>query len=691
MEAVVRFVKLTGGMCALALGLLLVTAQRPVMVSAQSTAYGLNIPAGHPRLWWTPDRVTRARAWLQSNPFTPRPDDPMGLATRCVLTGEANYCQSAVNYAMNQMCSNAACNSTDPNYGVAADDARWEGENVITVFDWCYQYFTPAQRATLIDRWNTYFRNIRLRSWGGPAMVQSNYNWGYMRNEIEWGIATWGENPEADANLRYAMENRWGASIAPHFRTGGLGGVLQEGSAYGSAIGEYSTVPYGSAALMGRDLYRETNFFREAVLYMVHATLPGLTYNKNDRGSYRELFPFADDERFFDGGMAARANYGTFMLAMADFWRDVPIGQYARQWVNTVNPVRPVHVRAIDRGGAALDFANLPLDYYAPGPRFFFGRNQWSAQSTVFNLQLGVTEDEGHRHNDVGSWQLWRNGRWLSRETTGYSQDIAGYNGTPVDANNAVAHNTLFIGGRGPASDYQRGPTVVTRLESRPTFAFAAVDLTPSYHSSYPQLDNPGATQVVREFLFVRPLEALIVFDRVEGLASTTPKTFIAHFETNPTVDSGGKTVTAVNGDQELRITTLVPANPTYRPIVNEGGAVGQYRLEVETSGAVQSYFLNVLEAKATADADLAASVVDNGSTFTLTLNHPARGSATVVFQKGRVSAGGSVVIADQASPLTATVSPISVTDNGVSWEATPVPGLPSAPTGLRIVRPPGQ
>jgi hypothetical protein len=31
----------------------------------------------------------------------------------------------------------------------------------------------------------------------------------------------------------------------------------------------------------------------------------------------------------------------------------------------------------------------------------------------------------------------------------------------------------------------------------------------------------------------------------------------------------------------------------TYRPIVNEGGAVGQYRLEVETSGATQVH-LNV-------------------------------------------------------------------------------------------------
>lgn len=52
--------------------------------------------------------------------------------------------------------------------------------------------------------------------------------------------------------------------------------------------------------------------------------------------------------------------------------------------------------------------------------------------------------------------------------------------------------------------------------------------------------------------------------------------------------DVGTRTVTAINGPQALRVTTLVPASPTYRPVVAEGGPVGQYRLEVETSGATQ-------------------------------------------------------------------------------------------------------
>ena len=663
-----------------------------VSLSGQTGAYGLTIPAAHPRLWWNAERRALAASWYQSHPFTPSSSDPLAQAFRCVITGEANYCQAAVTYAMNQLCGNAACNSPDPNVGVAADDARWEGENVILVFDWCYQYFTPAQRTTLINRWNTYFYNIRQHTWGGPDQHQSNYNWGYMRNEIEWGIATWGENPQADANLQYGLINRWQNNSIPHFLGDGRGGVMQEGSAYGSAIGQYSVVPFGSAALLGRDVTRESNFFREAVMYMVYTTLPALTYNKNNGGSFPEMFPFADDERFFDGGMPARINYGSFMQAMADYWRAVPIGSFARQWVNTVNPTRPPHITAVDHGGSAASFATLPVDYFASGPRWLFTRNQWGSQATSILLQLGVTSDEGHQHNDVGTWQMWRNGRWLSRESTGYAQNIIGFGGSQVDTNNAAAHNSLLVGNLGPATGRRIGQSSVTRLESRPVYSYASVDLTPVYRSTRVEQDNPFVSHLEREFIFLRAIETLVVFDRIESTSAAPAKTFLAHFETNPTVDQASRVVTAVNGSQALRLTTLVPSNPTYRPIVNEGGQVGQFRLEVQTGGAAQSYFLNVLQAKGVTDANVAASVVDGGSLYTLTLTHPSLGSAVITLQKGRESTGGTIRIAGVTTALSTTVQTMVVTDSGVAWGGAGGSQLPNAPSGLRIIPPgPGQ
>ena len=670
--------------CALVAASMLMVGHGSVQVSGQTGAYGLTIPSAHPRLWWNAERRALASTWLQTHAFTP--STPLEQAFRCVVTGEASYCQAAVNYAMNQMCNNAACTSPDPNVGVASDDARWEGENVILVFDWCYNYFTAAQRTTLINRWNTYFHNIRQHTWGGPTQHQSNYNWGYMRNEIEWGIATWGENAQADVNLQHGLVTRWQSNAVPHFQSEGRGGVMQEGSAYGSAIGQYSVVPFTSAALLGRDVTRETNFFREAVMYMVYSTLPAPTYNKNNGGSFYEMFPFADDERFFDGGMPARGNYGSFMQHMADYWRDVPIGAYARQWLNTVNPARDRHIAAVDRGGSAASFASLPLDYYASGPRWLFSRDKWGASATALLLQLGLTADEGHQHNDVGTWQMWRNGRWLSRESTGYAQNVVGYGGGMVDTNSAAAHNTLIVNGQGPASGWRVGQSQVRRLESRPAYSYVNVNLTPAFRATRTELDNPAVSYIEREFLFLRPIETLVVFDRIESTSTTATKAFIAHFETSPTVDAANRVVTAVNGTQALRVNTLVPANPTYRSIVNEGGQVGQFRLEVEAPGGTQSYFLNVLQAKGATDANVTSSVVDTGTAYVLTITHPSLGTSSITLQKGRSSAGGTITIAGSTTALTSTIQAMSVTDSGVAWGGAASSQLPGAPGNLRIV-----
>jgi hypothetical protein len=554
---------------------------------------------------------------------------------------------------------------------------RWYGEQVILTYDWCHDQMTPSEKTLLLDRWNTYLNNIRQHQWGNAQMYESNYNWGYMRNMIEWGITTYGENSMAETFLSDGLLNRWQNNFVPYANTSGKGGVWQEGSNYGPAIAEYTVVPFMSAALNGRNIFNETNYHRENIYYLLHATTPAPTFHRGSGQSFYELFPFADDERASEGGFVARAQgWGNFMVMLADYWRDEAAGQFARRWVNLLNPTRGRHVRMLDRGGSERDFAQLSPDYYAPGPAYLYGRNQWGAQSTAWQLQLGLAQDPGHGHNDMGNWQIWRNGRWLSRESTGYSDTVAGYaGGGGVDTNNAVAHNVILINGVGGSPNHDQPTTryAMRRLESRPQYAYAAVDLTPAY--------SARATRVEREFLFIRSLETMIVFDR---LNAATTKTFLAHFEQNPTVDQANRVVNAVNGTQALRMTTLLPANVTYR-VVTEGGSVGQYRLEADSAGAGQTYFLNVMQAKGAADPDLGMSIVDNGSSYTVTLTHPVQGTVTVTFQKGAATNGGSVAISGQTYQLSSGMQSMTVGPTGPVWGGSTTP--PVAPTGVRIIR----
>jgi hypothetical protein len=167
----------------------------------------------------------------------------------------------------------------------------------------------------------------------------------------------------------------------------------------------------------------------------------------------------------------------------------------------------------------------------------------------------------------------------------------------------------------------------------------------------------------VREYVFVRGLETLVILDRVQSSSATATKTFLSHCETNPT--TGAATATCTNGGQALVMTTLVPASPSLR-VVAEGGGIGQHRIEVDTSpGTAQSYILTVLQAKDAAGASLAPSVVEDASTFTVTLN----GSNGIVFQKGMTSTGGSITTGGSTTAFRADVQGIAVGDAGPAWQ----------------------
>jgi hypothetical protein len=655
----------------------------------------LQIPTSHPRLWWTPARLAQARAWYAQNPFTPSSSDRLGQAFRYLMTGETQYARSAINFALSYTVTDQAANSPDPNTGIASDGARWEGENIILIFDWCYDAMTPDERTIILNRWNTYIDNLRKKPWGGPNMPQSNYYWGYLRNELEWAIATWHENqPMAQTFLNHALITRWQNSFVPHAAGEGRGGVLQEGSAYGRALVDYATIPLVSAGLLGRNLLAETDFFREAVYAIIYSTTPGRTALKSDGSLHWELFPFADDERFVEGGDAEAVTWANFMTMAATEWSGSAVGQYARRWMSTVGYPATRYVRAVDTGGSERDFATLPLDYYASGAGFLYGRNVWGSQGTAFHLQLSETYDHGHRHEDMGNWQIWRKGRWLSRETTGYAQDIAGYAGSgSVGTEHELAHNGLLVDRRGFPRGGRNGRPVVKRVESRPTYAYAAVDITPAFRNTAtrfprPEQDNAAVARVEREYVFVRPLETLVIFDRAQSTNASTVKTFLAHFERAPAAE--GNSYLAVNGDQALRVTTLLPDSATRR-VVNEGGQIGQYRLEVETSGTAQSYFLHVLQAGGAADPDLQALVTDSGDRYLVTLEHPSLGSARLEFMKGAASTGGG--IAYSASSLPTSLAPfldriqgMQVTASGPVWEGSEEPAPPEQDTTAPVI-----
>ena len=666
--------------------------------------HGFTIPSAHPRLWWNAARLAQAQTWLAGHAFTASSN--FDVAWKHAVAGTS--CASAVTWAANWA---PPAGQVTP-LASGSDDMRWYGEDAILIFDWCNDQWSDIQKSAFIDHMNTWVGNVAQQSWGGLYggvwMAQSNYFWGNLRNELEWGIASYGSNgsgpgSQADNFIDYSLARRWTEGFVPTTTSSAAGGSTDEGADYGATMFQYPIIPLATLGLGGRDIYDETEFFKQGVYWVVYGTTPDRTYNVNNGGtSTYTLNPFADQELFVDGGtLAQRTYYQDAMSFAANAWGALNVGKHARQWLNTVGatlapPDR--YIQAQDSETAAASYSSLPLDYYARGIKYFFGRKAWDSSSAYFMWQMGGPGTSGHNHTDIGNFNLWRGGRWLSRETTGYSNYISHYGYRTSftqqdDTYSILAHNAVVFGTPLYAADSERlmpsvtkGQTVVQRLESQAAYSYADVDLTNQYlwSTDYTSYNMGAVGHVERELLFLRDLETTVILDRlttgnvtqgpdIGTTAANEVTTFVIHFETNPGIEDATH-VTVTNGAQALRVVTLVPSNPTRR-VINEGGPVGQYRVELDTSGAAQRYFLHVLQARGASSANINASVVDstpanpNTGTFTVTLQPPTGVSTTIVFNKGQTSNGGTVNVAGGgAAALRTTVQQISYGDNGPAW-----------------------
>lgn len=250
-----------------------------------SQTSGFTIPQAHPRLWWNTERLARAKTWYQTHSFTPANDDPFGCAFRYTLTGEKSYADKAVKWLIDKRLP---AGQLLPD-AIGCDDCRWSGEYANIVFDWCYNEMSDAQRNEIITRWNKYYSDVNKQDWGGIGMEGNNYYWGNLRNSVEWGIATFHHNTSAQSFLDHGLKTRWEDSFKPYATNStAKGGALGEGSLYGCTMLDYPVIPFSSVNLLGRNIYEESNFYKEALVNIIYSTTPAPIIKGSDQ--YYDFF-----------------------------------------------------------------------------------------------------------------------------------------------------------------------------------------------------------------------------------------------------------------------------------------------------------------------------------------------------------------------------------------------------------------
>ena len=73
-----------------------------------------------------------------------------------------------------------------------------------------------------------------------------------------------------------------------------------------------------------------------------------------------------------------------------------------------------------------------------------------------------------HRHRNAGNFQFWRKGRWITRESAGYSKPLVAFGGNgTIDTEHHVAHNGLLFQGRTTGRWVGTGPIVIPPGDDR--------------------------------------------------------------------------------------------------------------------------------------------------------------------------------------------------------------------------------
>jgi hypothetical protein len=579
------------------------------------------------------------------------------------------------------------------------------------------QCLTSAQASKIDSNWSTWQANQdnAAQTWGNIGMPSSNYFAGQFRNDFDFGIASYLENPNAAANLNYGAVNRWNDLLTFVSPTGtgknGATGYALHNQEGGGEYGRYSVNYYGlalaSSAVLGRDMWNETTAFKSGVFQTIYNTMPTTTTSR----AMTDMFTWADDEVWVSGagcgyishngpdghgGCGASSQmYGDFMQAAANEFPSTAVGKLARQWITTVSPaIGPIH-KSVDPGGPSQAYSTLPLDYYSSGAQYMYSRSDWTTNGTAMLWQMGVTHGTnmgntqswggGHNHNDAGTFQVFRKGVNIIRETMGYVETVTGYNGVgTADTVTGLAHNVALVGGQGGSNivgGCTDGPGIVKRLETQANYSFAVTDLSLAYKNvvcdpGKPGRANPYVVAVVREYYYFKGINVLVIVDRLQSDSASRSTTFVSHCETNPTITSA--TIVCIDGSQEALYTALVPAAPAIKIVAeNANGANAgnwQYRIEANNTnpGNVVSYNIYTIQlGDASGFSPLIPGIVDStpgsplNGTFTITLD----ANDSLVINKGIVSTGGTIKVAGSTNALATAVQSMTITDNGPVWK----------------------
>jgi hypothetical protein len=614
-------------------------------------------PTAHPRIYLTPNRARLAGALSSGTAAAKRfktvvdqwvgGSDIWGFSAWSAalmgqLTGSTTYCTKAVAAIETQVVAAEGKISANQAPEVAGDSCLGIGDmigDLALVYDWCFAQTTPAQRTRWLKYadqavWNVW-HNASAK-WGSATIPWSgwatndpsdNYYYSFLRATMLLGLASKGEDAQADAWITQFHDTKIMNQLVPTFNADLVGGASREGTGYGVAMRRLFELYDLWQSTTGEVLATATPHTRQSMRAMLHQLMP-----TRDR-----IAPTGDQSRdstamFFD----YHRNYLQELIQQfpSDTLAKRAKTQLAASSLPTMSSGFMIAYDFLYDNSAvtAQPVDGLNTTYYASGIGELYARSGWDAHATWVNMIAGPYT-QSHAHQDQGSLMIYKDG-WLA-----YDSVIDSHSGLPQET---TAHGLVRITSGGqPVRQIANTISKLTALHQGTGYTYAAADLTPSYNG------NSVVQKSQREVLYLQP-DVVVVFDRVQSSASTTQTWQLA----SPVAASiSGSLATISNAGHALKVQKISGGTMAVTPFTSVSSDYsGGFRLDETMTGGDNRY-LHVLSIDAAATAtSVAGDATHPGVTIQMSNGH----TATITFN--RDTTGATLVMDGTTKSLTAAV-----------------------------------
>lgn len=505
--------------------------------------------------------------------------EPWYAALMYQVTGEQRYATYAIQQTDARVAAEEALIAANQRAEVAFDSYLYVGPtigNLALVYDWTYDLLTPAQRTRWLAYanqavWNVW--NHEQAKWGNTTYAWSgwsvdnpsnNYYYSFLKATMLLGIASHGENAQAQAWIDKFRTEKIENQLIPTFNRDLEGGGSREGTGYGVSMRELWELFDWWERSTGERLATRTPHALASMAHMMHSIVPTLDRlaptGDHARESTAALFDYHREYLLKLISLFPQERMSGAAKALLDASSVPRMSQYFEYFVDYIYEPPTL---------TATPLTDVATTYRGAGTGQLMMRSAWDTSAAFANFICGPYT-ESHAHRDQGSFVIHR-GSWLA-----YDANIDSHSG--IEQGEEM-HNLVRItqGGSTVQQQYSTSGCNLLALADNAQFTYAVADITPIYNG------NAAVSKLQREFLFIRP-STFVVFDRVVT-GTGASKVWTLNLPGTPTLS--GNLISYVSGANRLDVHRVAPTSLT-------SVLTGQ-RVEVTDGGAGQTLFLNVL------------------------------------------------------------------------------------------------